>query len=459
MPTQRVIAVTFDPNRGGHRQRALWLGIRQCAEEHDWRLAIDYYADTTPAESYDGVLTHTGRDTKRGLPSVPTVRVMPARRSNPTPVVTGDCRLAGRLAALHLLECGYPSLALFGRNRERSSSLQMEGFRATARRKGGHAESVVFSHGLAPTPTMWPRFCAILGEWCGKVEPPVGVLATDDLLARRLIDACARAGLRIPEDVGIVGCGNDPLLCEVLTPTLTSVDLDDETVGALAAATLDGLLGGELHGPIHDLVPPLGIVRRRSTDLRGLDDSIVSAALGWIARHCHEPIRVGDVADGIGVPARKLREFMRGARHHSVVHAIAQARLARALSLLESTDHHIETVAQKAGYTSGHVMTAALRKHLHTTPHAYRQAVAAGDLPPFSPIVQAMRLLRETPHSVQHIALVTGYQTDGRLNTALRRHTGASPGVWRSVHGGRAVRTFTIDPNPPWPQWDGKEME
>ena len=63
---------------------------------------------------------------------------------------------------------------------------------------------------------------------------------------------------------------------------------------------------------------------------------------------------------------------MRGARRHTVVHAIAQARLARAMSVLESTDYRIETVAARAGYTGRHVMTAAFREHLHTTPHAYR---------------------------------------------------------------------------------------
>ncbi|NQT85785.1 substrate-binding domain-containing protein [bacterium] len=466
MPTTRTIGVTLDPTRAGHRHRAMWLGICRYAEEHDWRLVLDPFADGKPAAPYDGAISHINPWRQKNPPCVPAVYLAPFWKSHPTSQVTPDYRHAGRLAARHLIERDYDSFAVFGGNRDRPAYLQMEAFRQVVRRKGGRLDSMLFSRRRPHTRVTWPRFAAVLDDWFGKAELPVGIFAAGDLLARRLADACARAGLRVPEDVGIVGSGNDPVICEQPAPALTSIDLDDETVGYRAAATLDELLDAGARGTITRKVAPLGLVPRRSTDRRFFDDPLVSAALGWIARHCHEPIRVGHVAEGIGVPAWKLRRLMRRARRHTVVHAIAQARVRRAMALLESTDLGIEPIATRAGYTGLHAMDGAFREHLHTTPRAFRDAASAGDSPPSSPIVYAKQLLRETTWSVPRIALVTGYGTDDRLNTAFRRHTGTSPGIWRSIHGTAAVRRRTADPAPPWPgitvtfyDQDGKEME
>ena len=68
-------------------------------------------------------------------------------------------------------------------------------------------------------------------QWLDSLEKPIAIFATNDQLAVRLLDACRRAGISVPEDLAVVGCENEETLCEFASPTLTSVRFDGETVG------------------------------------------------------------------------------------------------------------------------------------------------------------------------------------------------------------------------------------
>ncbi|MCY6958646.1 LacI family DNA-binding transcriptional regulator [Clostridium brassicae] len=63
---------------------------------------------------------------------------------------------------------------------------------------------------------------------------PTAVLATDDLLAFGAIRAAGEMGVKVPEDISIIGFNNIPL-SELIFPSLTSVDIDSYKIGATAA--------------------------------------------------------------------------------------------------------------------------------------------------------------------------------------------------------------------------------
>ena len=81
-----------------------------------------------------------------------------------------------------------------------------------------------------------PRWLAWLlptGRACLPVTIPQGV---------QVSEACRLADLRVPDDVAIVGVDDDDLLCELARPSLSSVALPSEQIGAEAAALLERLL-------------------------------------------------------------------------------------------------------------------------------------------------------------------------------------------------------------------------
>ena len=74
-------------------------------------------------------------------------------------------------------------------------------------------------------------------------ERPTAVFCDDDVIAAGLYLAARERGLRIPEDLSVVGFDNMDF-ARVLAPPLTTVALDAERLGAIAFELLDARMGG-----------------------------------------------------------------------------------------------------------------------------------------------------------------------------------------------------------------------
>src|SRR6185312_340234 len=103
----------------------------------------------------------------------------------------------------------------------------------------------------------------------------VGVFACNDSRGQHVLDACQRVKLNVPEEVAVIGVDDDPLLCELCDPPLSSVVPNPERIGYEAAELLDRLMDGKADvGSLPDerRIPPLGVVARLSTDVLMIDD-------------------------------------------------------------------------------------------------------------------------------------------------------------------------------------------
>lgn len=99
--------------------------------------------------------------------------------------------------------------------------------------------------------------------WLNRPDYPEAVVAVNDLLAIGVMKACEEAGLRIPEDVAIVGMDNLDLASRVY-PKLTSVSLKQEEIGRKAAELLIDRLQGNRRSRQEIKLHPELIVRSSS---------------------------------------------------------------------------------------------------------------------------------------------------------------------------------------------------
>jgi len=89
------------------------------------------------------------------------------------------------------------------------------------------------------------------------------VVAGSDHIARGVMDAVRESGRRIPEDVAVVGFDNWDILVEGARPQLTSVDMDLQQLGRLAAGALVDTIDGKVQrGRVRN---PVSLVVRGST--------------------------------------------------------------------------------------------------------------------------------------------------------------------------------------------------
>jgi LacI family transcriptional regulator len=212
-------------------------------------------------------------------------------------------------------------------------------------------------------------------RWVQRLPKPVGIFASTDIWGVQLAEVCRQTGLRVPEDVALVGVDNDDLLCEVARPSLSSIALPTERIGFEAAALLDRILARERPSLRPRLLPPIGVVARQSSDVLALDDPEVAAAVRFIREHSHTSIGVKDVLRAVTISRRSLERRFQAALDRTVWEEIRRAHLERAKSLLAGTAMPMWAVAEQAGFSDPRQLSVVFRQETGLTPTAYRGRV------------------------------------------------------------------------------------
>lgn len=88
---------------------------------------------------------------------------------------------------------------------------------------------------------------------------PTAILTANDWMARGLYNALAARGLHVPDDMVVAGFDNAELLCEAMTPPLTSFDMDFTAVARTAAMELFDMIAT----PAERRDPAVHLVRGR----------------------------------------------------------------------------------------------------------------------------------------------------------------------------------------------------
>jgi LacI family transcriptional regulator len=219
----------------------------------------------------------------------------------------------------------------------------------------------------------WETEQPILVDWLKSLPKPVGLMTCDDTCGRQVLESCTVAGLRVPDDVAVVGVGNDELMCELCNPPLTSVAMDLEKVGYESARLLDRLMSGQLNGENCVHVQPVYVATRRSSDVIAQDDPCVVTAMRFIRDHAGRAIGVQDVVDAAGVSRRTLeRRFLR-ALGRSIASEITQCRMERAKRLLLETNLPSYRVAEGAGFGTVTTYNRTFRRVAGFSPRRYRE--------------------------------------------------------------------------------------
>ena len=171
---------------------------------------------------------------------------------------------AVRAVVAHLADLGHRRIALLGGQANSPSTLpRRDGFRRGMAEHGLPADPDLMREGIYDR--AWGR--EGMAQLLALPEPPTAVFAGGDGIAEGVYETCAARGLRIPEDVSVVGFDDTPAAAH-LDPPLTSVRQPLVKMGALAAATLLDQLDAGLSVrpvPAPQIVLPAELIVRAST--------------------------------------------------------------------------------------------------------------------------------------------------------------------------------------------------
>jgi DNA-binding LacI/PurR family transcriptional regulator len=106
---------------------------------------------------------------------------------------------------------------------------------------------------------------ATLADVLKQPDRPTAIFAMNDIVATLVLRAVREVGLRVPDDLSLVGFDNHPELAEHVVPTLTTVAQDTWLLAREAARRLLIMLEGEPARATMILIPTRLVIRESTT--------------------------------------------------------------------------------------------------------------------------------------------------------------------------------------------------
>ena len=310
---------------------------------------------------------------------LPVVDVSAARLIPDVPWVETDDRAIAEAAAAHLLERGFRHFGFSGVGRFNWSNWRSDHFRKRVQAAGYdcsvHETEEHASRAHPPTDRDpdWEQQLRGLVAWVRQLPKPVGVFACYDIRGLQILEACRRAGVRVPDEVAVIGVDNDRLLCDLADPPLSSVMPDTFKTGYEAAVLLDRMMNGERVPGDAVLIPPLGVATRQSSDVLATDDTELTAAVQYLRDHAFEGIAIKDLLHAVPLSRRVLEARFKRLLGRSPHEELVRIRVERVKELLAETDLPLKAIAQKVGVRHVEYVSVMFRRATGETTSDYRR--------------------------------------------------------------------------------------
>ena len=214
---------------------------------------------------------------------------------------------------------------------------------------------------------------AAIAAWLRALPKPCGVFTCTDSWGRTAARYARLSGLRVPEDIALIGVDNDTLECELSAPPLSSVLVPWRDVGEQAALLVARLLARESMAEQRCVVSPLSVVARRSSDVLAVDDQLVAAAVSWIRANAEQRLTVSMVVQGVNTGRQRLERAFRRVLDRTIQEEIRRSHVDIARRLLETTRGELPEIAQRSGFTNATLLNLAFQRELGVAPGAYRR--------------------------------------------------------------------------------------
>jgi len=173
------------------------------------------------------------------------------------PQVSVDFCRAGELAAQHLLDLGHQRLAVIVDQPQQA--LRLEGFRTALQHAGIPLSCEMIELGNSSLQSGYKAAKKLINH----PTPPTAIFATTDWMAMGAIEAILDAGMRVPQDISVIGL-DDIVVSAHMRPPLTTIAVPKSQLAQEATALLLSQINKDDAIPISRLVEPY-LVARQST--------------------------------------------------------------------------------------------------------------------------------------------------------------------------------------------------
>ncbi len=219
-----------------------------------------------------------------------------------TSTIVTDSKEVGKVAADYFLGLGFKNFAYCGFDELPWSKKRFDSFQQTLKDAG--IDNV---YNYIPEPDNNKNDWESIAQWLNELPRPLCVFACNDDRAVYVLEACKLSDIKTPEEVAVLGVDNDELVCNLSFPPLSSIELDFEKSGFIAAQHIDQLIQHKAnHKIIH--VKPTEVINRQSTDILAIEDENVLNALIYIRENYKKAILTKDIVNATCISRRELEK-------------------------------------------------------------------------------------------------------------------------------------------------------
>lgn len=305
------------------------------------------------------------------LPGVPIVSTLIVPPEIAHTCVGSDITETIALARDHFQAHGVAHIAMFCSANAYAAAPRIAAFR-TAVPGGKHIEFSASGK---------PRGSKKIKEWLNSLPKPAGVMALEIGAAPYLLACCHQFGLRVPEDIQIIGADDDDvsLACQ---PHLTSIHLPGKRIGERAMDAVLRLLK-KTSPPPPAVICVRGslMITRGSTGPAASSHARITQALRLMQSQLHHGISVEGVADMLGVGLTTFYKEFVESTGETPAHHLRQLRLQEACRILRESDASVTQIAQQCGFRSLISFVQFFRRQTGQTPSEYRAGALCGKSP------------------------------------------------------------------------------
>jgi len=348
--------------------RQLIIGIARYARLHGpwtfYKEPVDLKSSIPKLTNWkpDGIIMRDSLITKELLKlRIPTIlAIHDSKYPGNLPVIKTDSRSIAKMASEHLLGKGFRNFAFCGFDDYDWSNGRKLYFCKFIEEAGYNVH--VYQQPEGKIRISWEKEQKYVSEWVKFLPKPIGVFACNDDRGQHILEACKMLNLKVPEDVAVIGVDNDPLVCELGDPPLSSIALNVESAGYEAAKLLDQLINKRKTTGKKIMVYPSRVVQRQSTDILAVSDPEVAKAIGYIKNNAKNKILVKDVVNATNVSRRTLEKRFKECIHRTIHEEIKKVRIELISKMLIETDMPISQITSLFSFTDNEHISRFFKK-------------------------------------------------------------------------------------------------
>lgn len=292
-------------------------------------------------------------------------------RFRDVPNITGAYHETGKKGAGYFLKKGFKNFAFYGFKNIVWSRERAEGYEEAIKEAGYSVH--YFEHEKTQAMDLWYYKPSVLSKWLISLPKPIALMTCDDNQGLHITEASRLAGIRIPEDVAVLGVDNDENVCFLSDPPLSSVTLGVEKGGYEAARLMQQMIAGTETTSDDIIVKPTQIITRASTDIYATNDELIVNALKFIHLNVDKKLKVDQLLKEVPLSRRSLEKRFIQTTGYPIYKYIYTLRIERFMKKLLETEMTITEIADELGFEDTKTLSRLFKQMKGLTPVEYRK--------------------------------------------------------------------------------------